>query len=202
MLLKNIKIINHDHIIENADILIENGLIKTITTKAGKSSQVVVPGFIDSHIHGFNGYDVMDSPEALRIISKALSKFGVTSFLPTIMTNSLDNLNIALSNIAITKVEGAKILGIHMEGPFFGLARKGAQNPKYLIKGNVEILKQFIKSSQNFIKKISFDPLVCDLDLIKLMVQNNIVPIVGHSDATLEETNLALKAGATSCTHL
>lgn len=86
------------------------------------SGKYIAPGLVDTHIHGLLGADIMDNTfEAINTISKGLLKYGVTSFLPTTLTDSIDTLSDSIENISnnYDKVEGAKIQGIYLEGPFF-----------------------------------------------------------------------------------
>src|SRR5690606_23114326 len=109
-------------------VTIENGKIVAIGKTEGEfleleENQILVPGFVDKHIHGANNSDSMyPSEEHILNIAKTIAKEGVTSFLPTTMTQSVENINKALKNlgeyIAKNHVEGAEAVGIHLEGPF------------------------------------------------------------------------------------
>lgn len=202
MIIENVKIVNHNKTIENADIEVKNGLIANITPKEGKAKLIAIPGFIDSHIHGFGGFDVMDSQQAAENVSLSLVKGGVTSFLPTIMTASIEKLESSIKHVTSAKYDGAKFAGIHMEGPFFGEAKKGAQNPKYLIDGDAKLVEQFQKLANGSIRKISFDPTRVEKDVIGKMIELNIIPTVGHTNATYDEAMKAYEEGAMSATHL
>ncbi|SYV97108.1 N-acetylglucosamine-6-phosphate deacetylase, partial [Mycoplasmopsis edwardii] len=87
-IIKDVKVINPDSTINNADVIIENNFIKEIIPKSGEGSMLLIPGFIDTHIHGMGNYDVMEGAKALQNISTQLSRYGTTSFMPTLMTNS------------------------------------------------------------------------------------------------------------------
>lgn len=202
MLLKNVKVINHNSTIMNADVLIENGKIKNISRKSGEGEFILVPGFIDVHIHGFKNKDVMDSKEALEYVSAELKKVGTTAFVPTVMTESIENISRALKDVSEAKTLGATILGSHLEGPFISLEKKGAHNEKFLLKPTKENLSKFIKDSNNTIKRITIAPEIFTEELMKFLTDKNIKLSVGHSNGNSLDVEKAVKAGANSCTHL
>ena len=136
MLLKNCNIIFLDKI-EKGSILIENGIIKEINPNTTSSDSVidckglyVAPGFIDIHIHGAGGYDTMDGTfDAINEISKTICKYGTTSFTPTTMTMSAEDILKSMTAIKKAKLEGtdgAQVLGAHLEGPFISPNAIGA----------------------------------------------------------------------------
>ena len=140
----NGKIILKDDVLENKVIVFDKHIID-ICDEAPNKCQVidakgnyVSPGLIDIHIHGCKGFDTMDKDEnAIEVISKGVAENGVTSFLPTTMSMSPERIYKAFDNIIKAKsknINGAKILGAHMEGPFINEKYKGAQNPKYIYK--------------------------------------------------------------------
>ncbi|MGK0466526.1 MAG: N-acetylglucosamine-6-phosphate deacetylase [Clostridium sp.] len=163
----------------------------------------VSPGFIDMHVHGSGGYDVMDGTDvALSTISSALSENGVTGFLPTTMTMSEEKIYAALDNIRIhmkKKINGAKILGAHMEGPFINKKYKGAQKEDFIIKPNFKFVEGYV----DVIKLITLAPEEDNkFDFIKETVKKtNIILSIGHSNAEYEETMEAIKCGISHSTH-
>ncbi|MBK5240045.1 N-acetylglucosamine-6-phosphate deacetylase [Clostridium sp.] len=163
----------------------------------------VSPGFIDIHVHGSGGYDVMDgTEEALSVISSVLAQNGVTGFLPTTMTMSEEKIYAALDNIRIQmkkKINGSKILGAHMEGPFINKKYKGAQKEDFIIKPNFKFIEDYI----DVIKLITLAPEEDDnFDFIKEIVKRtNIILSIGHSNADYEETMEAIKCGISHATH-
>lgn len=165
----------------------------------------IMPGFIDIHIHGGYGEDAMDASfEGLKHLSKSLLSEGTTSFLPTTMTQSNENIVKALQNIKNvykSDHEGAEILGIHLEGPFISEEKIGAQNPKYVQQPNVQQLKTFQEQSGNLIKVITFAP---EKEGAKAMMESfpEIIFSIGHSAATYEQAEQAVMDGARHITHL
>jgi len=165
---------------------------------------IIVPGFIEEHIHGCSNKDSMDpSKEALEIIAKSLVKDGTTSFLPTTMTMSKKYIIAALNNIKNKKYKDgeAKILGVHLEGPFISKEYKGAQDEKYIIKPNIKDLNDFIKASGNSIRLITIAPEECPSNVIKHLLKNKIVVSMGHSNAKASDVERAIKDGASCTTH-
>lgn len=207
----NGKIILHDQIVEK-NVFIEDDKIVEISDrqpideeKIDAKGLYVSPGFIDVHTHGRGGSDTMyASFEDLNTISKATLKTGVTSFLPTTMTMPVDDIAKAIDNLAQHKdqVEGAQILGTHLEGPFFNKKYKGAQPEECMILPTVENYCSFVKDHQDVIRKISIAPeLEHSIELIQYLKDKNTVVSLGHTNATYEEAQAAIDAGATSGTH-
>lgn len=205
---KNSNIYLNNKKIIKSDLLIKGD--KFVIGKANKDSitldnkYIIVPGFIEEHIHGASKADTMyKDKDSLHIIASSLVKDGTTSFCPTTMTMSKKDIIGALINVKEKKYhEGeAKILGVHLEGPFISKAYKGAQDEKYVIKPNVKLINEFIKASGNKIKIITLAPEETDIEFIKYLIKNNIVVSMGHSNAKAIDVDKAIKAGASCTTH-
>ncbi len=165
----------------------------------------VIPGFIDIHIHGAGGYSAStnDSNEIL-LMSKYLAKNGVTGFLPTIGNGNKDKIISDIRTIckAIGNEQGAKILGIHLEGPFLNPDMKGAFNKEDLIKPSVEIMKEFIDASEGNIRRVSMAPeLEGSKELIEFLAKEQIVVAGAHTNASYEETIKGIDWGITLSNH-
>jgi len=165
----------------------------------------VAPGLVDTHIHGLKGYDVMDnSITGLKTISEGLLACGVTSFLPTTLTSSVQLLDEVVEGIGkyYQEVKGAKIQGIFLEGPFFTETYKGAQNPTYFSDPSIEALQNWQKLSNGLIKKIAIAP-ECKgaIEFITHAAKNNVMVALGHSSATYDEAKVAVCAGASVFVH-
>ncbi|CAM9150402.1 N-acetylglucosamine-6-phosphate deacetylase [Mycoplasma marinum] len=202
MLLKNVKIINHNSTIENADILIEDGIIKNIIEKEGHAKQVVVPGFINTHVHGCMGDDAMDSKEAVERISANLVKFGTTTYLSTLMTAEIETIVDSFKFNAAAKSQGAKIAGFHIEGPWISLDKKGAHRPECLHAPTIEELDKYQNAANGRIKKITYAPEVCPEGFTEAMIKRGVMPTIGHTNGTFEQINSAINSGGHTCTHL
>lgn len=165
----------------------------------------VAPGLVDTHIHGFRNHDIMDSDfEGLNQISEGLLSCGVTSFLPTTLTSSTEALNDVVEMIGAryTKVTGAKIKGIFLEGPFFTERHKGAQNTKYFCDLSIEMLKKWQEQSNQLIRKIAIAPeRKGAAEFIEYAVREEIAVALAHSDATYEEAKHAVEKGASIFVH-
>lgn len=207
----NGKIVLHDEIVEK-NVFIEGDKIVEISDRKPDGEETidakgsyVAPGFIDVHTHGRGGSDTMYATfEDLNTISKATLKTGVTSFLPTTMTMPVEDIAKAIDAIAKykDKVEGAQILGTHLEGPFFNKKYKGAQPEECMILPTVDNYLSFVKDHQDVIRKISIAPeLEHSIELIQYLNDKNTVVSLGHTNATYEEAQAAIDAGATSGTH-
>ena len=164
----------------------------------------VSAGFIDLHIHGSGGADVMDAtPEALEILSATLPQTGTTSFLATTMTMSTQEIDNALQNIQNNahSVTGAKIAGVHLEGPFINALKHGAQDKNYVQSPNFKLIEKYI----NEVKMITLAPEVDGSeDFVKLMtkVYPHIILSAGHSNASYEEAKQSFTWGISHVTHL
>ncbi|MBD8069900.1 N-acetylglucosamine-6-phosphate deacetylase [Bacillus sp. PS06] len=168
-----------------------------------------IPGFVDVHIHGVNGADVMDgTQEALDIMTGILPGEGTTSFLATTMTQSNITIEKALENVGNyierQQVPGkAEILGIHLEGPFINAKRAGAQPLEYIVEPNLDVLKKWKTLSKETIKLVTLAPETKGgLKMVRYLKENGIIASIGHSDATYQVVNEAIEAGASHVTHL
>ena len=167
----------------------------------------ILPGFIDIHCHGAYGFDTNEAnEEGLRRWSKYIVTEGVTSFLPTTITQSEAVLTKALENVAtVVKAgyEGATILGIHFEGPYLDMIYKGAQPKEYIVKPNVEQFKHYQEAAQGLIKYITLAPERDEnYELIKHCQQTGVTVSAGHSHATYEQALFAVANGVSSMTHV
>src|SRR5665647_434905 len=190
------------------DILDEESFVKNRLNEEIKiidaHGKYVSPGFIDIHIHGSGGRDTMDGEISdLEIISKTIAKSGVTGFLPTTMTMSKEKIYKALDAVRIAigeKMTGAKILGVHMEGPFISRKYKGAQNVDYLDKPNFQLIDDYL----DIIKIITLAPEEdLKFNFIKsIKEKTNIVLSIGHTNSDYEAAMEAIDAGISNATHI
>ena len=168
---------------------------------------VVVPGFIDQHIHGAGGADAMDGDlTALQTIAETVVAEGTTSFLATTMTQSVENITKAMKAVkeyreADVKT-GARVAGIHLEGPFIAAKFKGAQPLEYVVTPDIGTFDCYNAASGNAIRIVSLAPEVDGANaLIKHLALNGIVASVGHTAATCADVEQAIAAGANNVTH-
>ncbi|EQJ10556.1 N-acetylglucosamine-6-phosphate deacetylase [Clostridioides difficile] len=206
----NGKIILKNQILENKVLVFDEKIID-IADSVPKDCEVIdadgkyiSPGLIDIHIHGNMGKDTMDSTdESIETISKSIMRHGVTSFLPTTMTMDKEHVYDALEVIKKAqnrKLEGAQVLGAHLEGPFINENYKGAQNEKFIINSKYE----FIKEYKDVIKVITYAPEKdIDFDFTREIKRcTDIVLSIGHSNANYDQAKEAINLGVTNVTHM
>lgn len=209
---KNTFVLTEQGIIKT-NIIIKDGIINYIGNKeidgliTLPDDQILVPGFIDEHMHGINGYDVMDgNVETLRKIAEEVAKEGVTSFLATTSTASIQKtINTLHAVKAFKEIDNscyAEIIGAHLEGPFLSKTYQGAQLGEYIINPSISLMKEFIIESGNNVKLVTLAPEEENgLNLIKYLKEHNIIASVGHSNATFNIIEQSIKQGLTTVTH-
>ncbi len=206
----NAKIVTSEEILDGYTLIFNKKIISiqievpfNIETIDAKGAYLSA-GFIDIHIHGSNGADVMDATySSLETISNSLIKTGVTSFLATTMTMSKDRILEALLNIKKYRnsVTGAKILGVHLEGPFINPTKSGAQNSKYILKPDIKFIEEYL----DIIKLITLAPEVEGAREFILYLKKNypyILLSIGHSSSNYKQTKESFKWGISHATHL
>lgn len=219
--LTNAKLFTGEVVYQNGFILIENDKIieagdlsemtepkpddKVINLRGSAS---ILPGFIDIHIHGADGADVMDATkEAILTMSRALPKEGTTSYLATTMTADRGQITDALKNAADyiknENNEGAEVLGIHLEGPFLNPKRAGAQAPGNIIEPSFELFNKWLEEAENYIKLVTLAPERKNgYELARHLTSAGITASIGHSDAVYSEVEKAVESGVKHATHL
>lgn len=210
MIIKVKAVVLEDQIVENAYVEVKDGKFSSIcpsceTDFEDYSHLIMVPGYVDTHIHGYGGHDVMDcDPEGFLKICTGIVENGVTSFLPTTLTASTEQLDCACQMVGehYQESEGAKVRGIFLEGPFFTEKHKGAQNPKYFSDPDIEKVKRWKELSHNLVNKIAIAPERDHvIPFIKECEELGITVALGHSDASYEEAYAAVMAGAKIFVH-
>ena len=198
-----------DAMLEDYYMEVEDGVIigfsKNEPSDYEYLGEIVAPGLVDTHIHGYAGKDIMNAEEgALDVISKGLLECGVTSFLPTTLTDSKERTDAALKRVAAEykDVKGAKVRGIFLEGPFFTEKYKGAQNPNYMSDPKIDYLKEWKEISDGLVNKIAIAPEREGAeDFIKKANAMGVRVALGHSDASFDEAVAAVDAGANIFVH-
>ncbi len=217
-ILKGAKIYG-DNKFEYRYIVVKNCIIKAICDEAKEveynlpsmelnQDDFVIPGFIDIHVHGSQGADVMNaSVDGLDVISKSIYSHGVTSYLATTMTASNEDILKSMQAVAMYSAtqqsQRAKIAGIHLEGPFISPGKIGAQNPNYLQGADVEKLANWHHASNNLIKKITISPEIQNADkVIQYCNSQSIISSIGHTSCTMAQALNAIGQGCSHATHL
>lgn len=168
------------------------------------SGAVVLPGFIDPHIHGAGGADTMDGTrQALLTVSRTLAEEGTTAFLATTMTESPEAILRALTAVRdCRETPGARLLGVHLEGPFISSDYAGAQPREYIAAPDPAVFDGYQAASGGKIRVVTVAPEVPGADaLIRHLADTGIIPSVGHSAAGVADVRRAIACGARSVTH-
>jgi N-acetylglucosamine-6-phosphate deacetylase len=218
ILIKNVSYFDGEQIVENSSVAVSNTkILKIFNGKQNNESsdydkviegkgRLLVPGFIDIHLHGCSGCDVMDGTvESIEKIADTLAKNGTTSFLPTTVTMSAQATQKAISAIrnCMNGKKGANILGIHLEGPFINKARKGAQNENYILEPSILNFNNLVNSDLRNIKRVTLAPEIGDgIALTKYLAGKGICVSAGHTCASAEAFNKSVNEGLKLCTHL
>ena len=179
--------------------------------KAG--GRTVVPGFIDVHIHGAGGHDVMEGTrESLEIITATVAAHGTTSLLATTVTASEKETRDSVAGIAHfilntsqypTRELSAEILGIHFEGPFISPARRGVHPAKWIVPPSPELLAELLREARGTAQILTLAPeLAGALDLITVARRAGLIVSLGHTDATYEQAQAAIEEGASHAAHV
>ena len=211
----NGRIVLKDRILDNSAVLYSDvieGIVPSDKLPDGceiidANGGFITPGFIDLHIHGYLGKDVCDGEEeSIRTISKGIIANGVTAYLPTTMTVDMKVIKKALEVLRDLKEEsktweGSEILGAHAEGPFISESKKGAQDPKYILKPDAE----FVKEYADIIKIISLAPEedTDDFEAIReIRNKTDVVMSMGHTSADYDTAMAGVANGVRHATHL
>lgn len=204
----------------DAVVLIEDATIAAIGPRANvilpkgareydARNQTVVPGFVDVHIHGAGGHDVMEaSPEALQAVTTTVARHGTTSLLATTVTANRDATCRSVEGIARfirqpQRAAAAEILGIHLEGPFLSHTRRGVQPAEWIAPPTLDLLRQLLQSADGFARILTLAPEVPGaLDLIAEARKQGLVVAMGHTDATYDQACAAIERGAHHAVHV
>lgn len=210
----NGRVITPFRIIENGCVLIENG--KIIKVQQGDiadidaigidaGNNIVSPGFIDIHTHGAGGHDFMDGTvDAFLGAAKTHAQYGTTSLVPTTLTSTQEelwNLFNVYKQAKAENTEGAQFLGLHLEGPYFSMAQKGAQDPRYIRNPQKNEYEKILQHSDDIIRWSIAPELEGSMELGRFLYQKNILASIAHTDATSEDVAEALENGYSHITH-
>lgn len=209
MLIKNVKVWKEDGTFEPGEIYVKGE--KFCSSSDNTNEEVIdgngcyaIPGLTDVHFHGCVGYDFCDgTQEAIQAMAEYELENGVTAIAPATMTLSEEMLTgIARAAAAYESETGADLVGINMEGPFISMEKKGAQNPAYIHKPDVEMFRRLQKESGNKFKLCAIAPEEEGaLEFIREL-KDEVVLSVAHTTADYETAKAAFEAGARQVTHL
>ncbi len=215
LIIKNCRLFNFSDKDELFDVFISNDKIEKIK-KASKQykngniidaeERIAAPGFIDVHIQGAGGADVLDNKtESLEVISKTLARVGTTAFLgTTVVKPNEGNQHLKLMKELVNKdLGGAILLGIHLEGPFINLNKKGGLAEDSIYNPSIEELEKILEATGNSLKMMTIAPEIPgNIDIIKILLEKGVVASFAHSEANYEETKKGFEAGINHVTHI
>lgn len=205
---------------ENCAVLIENGLIDDVFTekrfaqKQFDSSTKIIdlqgayiaPGFIDTHIHGFGGFGTDDcSTDSILKMSELLAQYGVSAFNPTIYPAEEETMikTIKAVSAAIGKEKGARIMGLHLEGPFISPLKLGVQKPETVKAVDIPFMEKLWQAADGHIVNMTVAPELKGMrELALYCLKKGIVLQAGHTDAKYENMTEGMQAGILHSTHL
>ncbi len=203
-----------DRLVEDGQVVIEDGLIQEVVTD-GKRFQsttnycdaFISPGLIDLHVHGIAGADVMDGTgESLDLMARRLAAHGVTGFLPTTVTHDLEKTRTAVTAIReyaeSQPTARARVLGIHLEGPFINCRFKGMQNEEYILAPDQESMRSLLSCGGGHVTRVSLAPEMPGASsVIRDLRESGIRVSIAHTGATYDQVLDAVRLGASHVTH-
>ena len=208
--------------ISGAGLLLRDGVIEVVGPRSGMSlpagareiaatDKIAVPGFVDVHIHGAGGHDVMEStPEAISAVARTIAAHGTTSFVATTMTASPESTCRSVEGIAnyiaaqhATEAPQAEVLGIHFEGPFISPLRRGVHPVEWIKPPSAELLDKFLRAAGGNGRILTIAPEIFGaIPCIDAARKAGLVVALGHTDATYEQAQLAIAHGARHAVHV
>jgi N-acetylglucosamine-6-phosphate deacetylase len=208
--------------IPDAGILIRDGVIEAIGSRESMSlpagateitatEQTAIPGFVDVHIHGAGGHDVMEgTDEALAAVARTIASHGTTSFVATTVTASPDDIVRSVEGIARfittqhnTNEPRAEVLGVHYEGPFISSARRGVHPKEWIQLPSAELLERFLHAASGNARILTIAPeLLGAAPCIDAAHKAGLVVAMGHTDATYEQARAAIARDVHHAVHV
>jgi N-acetylglucosamine-6-phosphate deacetylase len=213
--INNGQVITPDRIIPNGTVLVQDGKITVVADHdvdlpganiLDAGGRFISPGFIDIHVHGGGGHDFMDNTvEAFLEIAKLHARFGTTAMYPTTLTGSTEDIVKTLETYEQAvplNDSGAQLMGVHLEGPYFAMNQRGAQDPRYIRDPDPEEY-EYIVSRSHSIKRWSAAPeLKGAIPFAKYLKSKGILVSLAHTDAIYEEVIEGFEHGYTLATHM
>jgi N-acetylglucosamine-6-phosphate deacetylase len=222
------KILTPDEELNDAVILVEGGRIAALGHRDEirvpanavdyvAAEMTVVPGFVDAHIHGAGGHDVMEATTlALDRIAATVARHGTTSLVATTVTAPIEDTCHSLEGIAhyirsqaqLNQTQedarlAAEIVAIHLEGPFISHARRGVHPPDAIAQPSIQTLQTFLDAADGLVKIVTIAPEIPGArELIEYAVAAKIVAAIGHTDADYDQARAAIQAGARHAVHM
>ena len=198
---------------KEADIYLKDGKISAVTKEAlpfdeeiNAGGKYAAPGFIDIHTHGAGGFDFLDNTEEAFIkIAEEHAKHGATSIVPTITSSTKESMLEAaavLEKVKGRRTNGANLLGLHLEGPYFAMSQKGAQDERFIRSFDKSEYEEILEKTNSIIRWTGAPELEGSEEFAKTLSKKGVLACIGHSDADSSEAEAAFKNGFTHVTHL
>lgn len=211
-ILTNARIITPFRILEGGNVYVEDGKIVHVGETDMADAQVidaggcyVSPGFIDLHVHGGGGADFMDgTPEAFLTIAETHARYGTTALVPTTLTAETDDLLATLDAYTAARrvnTRGAAFLGMHLEGPYFALSQRGAQDPRYIRNPDPAEYQRILDYSPDIVRWSAAPELPGALAFGRCLKERGILAALAHTDAVYDEVVAAVESGYSLATH-
>lgn len=211
----NGRVITRDTVVENGTVLVEAGLIKAVGAgdiafdgayEIDAQGKYISPGFIDIHIHGGGGSDFMDETEEAFIgIAETHARYGTTSMVPTTLSATKEAITKAIELFKTVKDkdhDGSQLLGMHIEGPYFAMNQRGAQDPRYIRDPDPTEYQEIIDHSEGLVRWSVAPELKGALEMGKALRKKGIIAAIAHTDAIYEDVVRAVDCGYSLSTHL
>jgi len=192
--------------LQPGDVAIRDGVVDAVGLPAAPGGAVAAPGLVDLQVNGFGGIDLMTADQpAVYEVGRVLVRHGVTSYLPTLITAAPQTTQRALTTlgsvVSVPDPTGARVLGVHLEGPFLSARRLGTHPPHHRRDPDAALLDRWLRAGP--VVAVTLAPeLPRALDLVASLAADGILVSLGHSDATAEQAHAAFNAGARTVTHL
>ncbi len=197
--------------IKDGHVKIEGDTIAAVGSRPGEPADVdvvieaqglyIAPGFVDTHIHGLGGFDAMDGPAGVEGMSRELVKYGVTSFLPTLISAPPDELLRLVAELSPIVTTGADMAGLHLEGPYLDLGAPGMFSPEDFRPFDVDELESLARAGDGAIRVMTIACHGDAADALPRINMTGIVPSLGHATGTYEDAKAAIDKGLSRCTH-
>lgn len=211
--ISNARIIRGDEILSRQNIYLQDGVILGISDREisfdaeiDAQEMYVSPGFIDIHSHGGGDADFMDGAvDAFLQAARMHARHGTTTIVPTATSGTLEEMT-KMSEIfeeaCAQNTDGADMPGLHLEGPYFSMAQRGAQDPRFIRAPKPEEYRAILKASDHILRWSAAPELDGALEFGEALTKRGILAAIGHSDADYDQVKAALKAGYRHVTHL
>lgn len=211
----NGKFITPYRIITETAVLIKDGIITDVSEEAVKAEadtvidakgKYVSPGFIDIHTHGGGGHDFMDgNADSFKIIAAKHARYGTTMIFPTLTSSRFEVLKKSISNfdnLDFSEINEARMPGLHLEGPYFAMEQRGAQDPRYVRNPQKDEYMEILEMTDSISRWSLAPELPGALEFAMELLKKGILPAIGHSNATYDEVLTAYENGFELVTHL